>query len=112
MIVRIEQCAKFTVVNCEENRLDSICAPAFILYVKKNVGAERQAVILDLSLVEFMDSSGVGAIVSIFKSLNSKVSFFLCGAGENVKSLLDLTGISKLFETYPDKKTAEQALAS
>ncbi|MCW5203902.1 STAS domain-containing protein [Candidatus Electrothrix communis] len=51
-----------------------MCAPAFILYVKKNGGAERQAVILDLSLVEFMDSSGVIAIVFMFKSLNSKVS--------------------------------------
>ncbi len=101
----------YKVVYLETNRLDATCAQNFIFDVKKSIGKGQRALILDLSPVQFMDSSGLGAIISIFKSLHSTTLFLLCGAGENVKKLLDITRISSLFKIYPDTKAAEQALA-
>ena len=110
MITSIEQSVGHTVICYEINRFDSIYAPTFIAEVKERIFSEEKAIILDLSLVEFMDSSGVGAIVSLFKSLHAKATLLLCGASENVENLLELTGVNRLFPVYPNEKAARLAL--
>jgi len=67
-------------------------------------------IVLDLSGVPYMDSSGLGAI------LNSHVSaqkngraLLLAGVNERVHALLQLTKVDAILKIYPDVATAVAA---
>lgn len=65
-------------------------------------------VILDLSHVYFVDSSGIGAILTSLRTLNaSGGDLKICGINKPVQALFELVRIYKIFDTY---KTREEAL--
>lgn len=55
-------------IRVDEKRLDAAVATAFKDRVRNLAAHAGATVILDLSSVDFMDSSGLGAIISIYKS--------------------------------------------
>jgi anti-anti-sigma factor len=57
--------------------------------------------VLDLHGVTFMDSSGLGALVSALKSIrNSNGDMVICGANDQVQMLFELTSMNKIFKIY------------
>ena len=61
-----------------------------------------QYLVLDLHDVNFMDSSGLGALVSALKSIrNSNGDMVICGANDQVQMLFELTSMTKIFKIYP-----------
>lgn len=67
-------------------------------------------IIMDLSNVGFMDSAGLGAILSMFKKIRADGGQFrVFGLSNEVKALFDLVRIRRLFEIHPDKESAVQA---
>ncbi len=81
----------------DQDRLDAYVADEF-----KNclVGAIEDGtlhVILDLSGVEFMDSSGLGAVVYCFQRMTKGGRIAIAGAQESVALMLRLTHIDKIF---------------
>lgn len=70
----------------------------------------RSKVIMDLSGIGFMDSAGLGAILSIFKKVRADGGEFrVCGLSDEVKALFELVRMQRLFEVYPDKESAVRA---
>ncbi len=68
--------------------------------------------VVNLSLVDFIDSSGLGALIAIMKTLslnNGKIVF--CQINSPVKNLLDMTSMDKIFKICPDEKTGMEILA-
>jgi len=66
--------------------------------------------VLDMSGVTFLDSAGVGALVSIFVSRrNSGKSLAIAGLTKQGSAVLEVAGITKLIPTFP---TAEAALTA
>ena len=65
--------------------------------------------VLDLSRVEYMDSSGLGALVAIRKAIHPEGTLKLCGINEHVVSLIMLTQLSKVFDIYNDTEQARAA---
>lgn len=66
--------------------------------------------ILDLQQVEFIDSSGLSAIVSGLKQIREiGGTFKLAGMKNEVQTIFNLTMLDKVFELYP---SLESALAS
>lgn len=64
-------------------------------------------VVMDLSGIGFMDSAGLGAILSIFKKVRGDGGQFrVYGLSEEVKALFELVRMQRLFEVYPDKESA------
>lgn len=54
--------------------------------------------VLDLTEVEFVDSTGLGVFISAFKHANTTGSrLALKNPSDRIKKLLDLTGISKII---------------
>ncbi|MFN5924751.1 MAG: STAS domain-containing protein, partial [Pseudanabaena sp.] len=50
----------------------------------------------------FMDSSGLGALVSALKLIrNSNGEMVICAANDQVKMLFELTSMNKIFKIYP-----------
>ena len=69
-------------------------------------GAGRQGtILLDLSEVEFLDSSGLGAVVAARKILGSDRTLALAGLQPAVDKVLRLTHMDRVFPIYPDTET-------
>ena len=99
------------VVTPTVKRLDASVAPAFKQSVVQAIEAGDRRLLLDLQGLEFLDSSGLGALVSILKSLGSQGAMAVCGAQGAVLSLFKLTRMDKVFAIYPDRQEALARLA-
>jgi anti-sigma B factor antagonist len=97
-----------TVVAPQVARLDASVAPAFKQQVQEVVAAGASRVVVDLQAVDFVDSSGLGAMVSILKALGTQGGMAVCNAKGPVRALFELTRMDKVFAILPDR---EQALA-
>ncbi len=74
-------------------------------------GATRLA--LDLSRVEFLDSTGLGALVVILKRVRDKGgNLCLFGASEQVQGLLSMTGLDTVFHLEIAEASAFEYLTS
>lgn len=68
--------------------------------------------IFDCETLDFIDSSGLGAIVSCLrKSIAAKGDLFLVNLGPKVAMIFDLTRANGLFATYSDLDEALTAYA-
>ena len=101
---------KFSVVTLGENRLDASQANAFRDYMLDLIGTGENNIVLDLSHVNFMDSSGLGAVVAVRKQLMSEEGscMHLAGPQAAVNDLLDLTCMDKVFSIFPSVGDALQ----
>jgi anti-sigma B factor antagonist len=86
-------------------RLDASVAPAFRQEALAAISDGGRRVVVDLKRVEFMDSSGLGALVSILKALGGG-AMAVCNAGPSVTSLLKLTRMDKVFAIEPGRAEA------
>jgi anti-sigma B factor antagonist len=72
--------------------------------VRKAISGKKN-VVLDLSSVTYMDSSGLGSLVSLWTSAKKAgCEMQLISLSQRVKELLHLTSLDKLFSTtrFPD----------
>jgi anti-sigma B factor antagonist len=70
-------------------------------------------VLVDLQDVTFMDSAGLGALVSILKTVRfAGAEFFLCSLSEQVKVIFELTKMERVFKIYDDRFEFEQSVKS
>jgi anti-sigma B factor antagonist len=67
--------------------------------------------IVDFSGVPFIDSAGLGALVSVqLSSQKTNRKLVLAALNAQVKALLDMTHLTQLFRIYPAVHDAEVAL--
>lgn len=63
--------------------------------------------VVDASGIPYVDSQGLEALVKATEELSEGGrSLRLCGAGETLREVLDLTGLADKFEHYQDINTA------
>jgi anti-sigma B factor antagonist len=68
---------------------------------------ERPMIVLNLSGVSSLDSSGIGELVSGFTTARSRGGTLkLSGLPRRVEELLRMTGVSKIFEIHEDEAHA------
>lgn len=76
----------------------------------KELLAESPTVVLNLAQVTYVDSSGVGALISLYTSArNAHGSIKLANLTTRVRDLLQITKLATIFETFD---TPEAAAAS
>ena len=63
-------------------------------------------VIVDLSGVDFMDSSGLGALVSGWQLTREDGTFRIAGANPVVRRVFSITGMEDVFSLYPSVEEA------
>ena len=75
-----------------------------------NLLQDTTRVLLDMCNVTFLDSSGLGALVAIWRRLSSREGEIkLCKIGPSVRTAFEITRMHRVFEIYD---TEEEALAS
>jgi len=93
-------------------RLDASVALTFKQQVLEVIGPNNNNVLLDFSHVDFIDSSCLGALVSILKSLNGKGELVLCSLNGNIHNLFKLTRMDRIFSIKDNRQDALQMLMS
>ncbi|WP_299726516.1 STAS domain-containing protein [uncultured Endozoicomonas sp.] len=89
------------VVSVDEARLDASIAENFKDYLFNHIDQDASDMVIDLSVVRFMDSSGLGVLVSALKKMDGKSKIKLAGAQPAVLDLFHLTSMDKLFSILP-----------
>ena len=95
------------IATVEESRIDAQAAVAFKEAMRREVPDGPTSVILDLSQVVFIDSSGLGAIVATMKLLSPDRQLVLAGLNPAVDKVFRLTRMDKVFRIF---MTLEEAL--
>ena len=94
------------VLRVMEARLDASRAPALRNELIRRVDEGHSDLVLDLSSVNVMDSSGLGALVSCLKRMGARGSIAIVGAKGSVARLFSLTRMDRVFSMQPDVDTA------
>lgn len=97
------------VVLAPADSLDGRRARELRELVARDVEAGRTQFVVDMSTIEFIDSSGLGALVwSHSRASEAGGLVLLCGVGSRVRSLIALT---RLDEVLQIRSTRDAALA-
>jgi len=67
-------------------------------------GPER--LIVDLSLVTFIDSTGLGVLIEARSRLPNRRAFLLVGAGTEIRRALEISGLDRHFAVYESLQAA------
>ena len=96
----------FTVLTLQEKRLDARAANDFKKLIQTLSGQGHRNLLLDLKNVQFIDSSGLGALVSCLKALGKDGDMQLCSINPPVQSLLKLTRLDRIFTVHESLEAA------
>ncbi|MDN4597743.1 STAS domain-containing protein [Leifsonia virtsii] len=89
-------------VLAAEGRINLVTATAVRREVQRVVDEGHTRLALDLSRVEFIDSSGLGALVSGLKTARTAGGDLrLVAASEQVAGVLRLTNLDRILRVYP-----------
>ncbi|MDP2738190.1 MAG: STAS domain-containing protein [Pseudorhodobacter sp.] len=88
------------VVHLGEARLDAAIAIQFKDRMREILIQPAPRVVLDLSEVTFLDSSGLGAIVAVMKTLPKGRALELSGLTPNVEKVFHLTRMDSVFTIH------------
>ncbi len=90
------------IVTAMEDRIDAAGAIQFKDRMRTLVQHPATRVVLDLSRVKFLDSSGLGAVVAVMKLLGPGRKLELAGLTPTVHKVFRLTRMDSVFTIHPD----------
>lgn len=98
-------------IKVGESRIDAAVAVQFKDAFRAAVQKAPSRVVLDLSQVEFLDSSGLGAIVAAMKILAPDRRLELAGMTDTVQKVFRLTRMDTVFTMHDTLEAALSASA-
>jgi anti-anti-sigma factor len=91
--------------------LDATTTNYFREQVSEILDREPDALLIDLTYLKQMDSSGLGALIFALRSSHgSKCKFALCSISENISFLLEATSMQNLFQVFGNRQEFERSL--
>ena len=110
MDLKTELNGNLMVIFVREERLDAHNSDKLKAEMNRIFEQGTKDILLDLKEVRFIDSSGLGVLVSGFKNASTRQgSLRLCGLQTQVKSMFELTRLHRVFDIF---QTVDEALES
>ena len=110
MNINIEEKGSTVLIEVKEERLDAHNSSELKTEMLSLFDEGKNNLVVDLKDVRFVDSSGLGSLVSGFKNASARNgNLKLSGLQPQVKSMFELTRLHRVFEIFPG---AEEALTS
>ena len=106
MNLRSEQLSNTLVLTADATRIDAACAIQFKDQMRELTANVSGRVVLDLSTVDFVDSSGLGAIVAAMKMLSPNHRLELAALSPTVDKVFRLTRMDTVFSIHQDLQAA------
>jgi len=92
----------------EGQKLTAVIAESFKTKLYQLIDSDSKSIVLNLANLTFIDSSGFGAIVSIYNhAKNRQLEIKLCQITPMVMNLIKITKLDQVFEIYD---TLDEAL--
>ncbi len=107
MSVKTEE--EICIISVQEARIDAAVALDFKEDVRQHTADAPPRVVLDLTEVTFIDSSGLGAIVACLKLLSPDRKLMLAGLTPPVEKVFKLTRMDAVFDIFMTLDSALQA---
>jgi anti-sigma B factor antagonist len=109
MNINTEEVDGILVARLREDALDASNTKEFKTMVAPLI-APGTKLVFDLSSLKFVDSSGLGALLSCLRQLNASGGVLkLCAMGKPVRALFELVRMHRVFEIF---NTEEEAVRS
>ena len=110
MQLKIEENGAVRVIYVKEERLDAHNSDELKAELNRLFDNGMKDLLIDLKEVRFIDSSGLGVLVSGFKNASARQgSLKLSGLQNQVKSMFELTRLHRVFDIF---QTVDDALES
>jgi anti-sigma B factor antagonist len=91
-----------TAVLQPTGRLNMVAAPAFKNLVEETVASGQSRIVVDLGQVTFIDSSGLGALISALKATRQAGGDLrIADVPEQVMIVLRLTNLDRVLQVHP-----------
>ncbi len=101
MQLNITEQSDIVEISVEEERMDAHNSGDLKEQMLQLFDEGKCNLVIDLSAVRFIDSSGLGALVSGFKNASAmEGSLKLCGLQPQVRSMFELTRLHRVFEIF------------
>ena len=99
------------ILEVQEERLDAHNSGDLKTAMLKFYEEGNKNILIDLKDVRFIDSSGLGALVSGFKNaISHQGNLKLASLQPQVKSMFELTRLHRVFEIFPSLTEAIESL--
>jgi anti-sigma B factor antagonist len=93
--------------------LDMQTAPQLRESLQGLIEAGDRRIVLDLAEVSFMDSSALGAVVTVFRSLSDAGGHMALAAVQpGVRTVLHITSVDQVLAVYDTAELAEAGLSA
>jgi anti-sigma B factor antagonist len=112
MQIEIARQSGATVVKPSEGHLDIEVAAEFRHALIELIDEGQNQLIIDLGAVQFIDSAGLGALVSALKKLKAlkqNGDIRLANVQPPVAALLEIIRLHRVFSSYPSVEQAVQS---
>lgn len=104
MKIETERQASVTILTPAVRRLDASVAVAFKAAIAQEIGEDSTDLIVDFSKIDFIDSSGLGTLVSLMKMMNGKGEMTLCALNPGIRNMFTLTRMDRIFRICEDRQ--------
>ncbi len=96
-----------TVVLAVRGEIDTLTAPAFTAATEELLTALGEVLVMDLTEVRFLASSGLAVLISAAHRAEERgVRLRLVATNRAVRRPLEITGTAVLFDLHPDLRSA------
>jgi anti-sigma B factor antagonist len=102
---------KVLVAKVLDTRIAADVAPRFKAHLGEFISTGNRSIVVDLTAVTFIDSSGLGALISTLKTMGDDGDLVISGARAAVASIFKLTRMDKVFRMYDTPDAAVAALS-
>ena len=93
----------FSILTVQDERIDAHNSGELKEYLLQMMDKGENNIIVQLEHVRFIDSSGLGALLSGHKHMAAKSGrFALANIQQQVLSMFELTRLNRIFEIYAD----------
>lgn len=106
MELRSEEREGALVVSVQDERVDAAVAIQFKDMMRELTATPHKRVVMDMSRIDFLDSSGLGAVVAAMKQLGPDRKLELAGLSPTVAKVFRLTRMDSVFTIHDDISSA------
>jgi len=107
----LEEVDGVKIIRLKEERLDTNVAPDLKTQLLVLISGGKK-VLLDISDVQYADSSGLGAILLGFRQArDNKGDFAICGVQKRVDSMIEIAQLKNIITAFPNQEEALKAMA-
>lgn len=111
LTIDLEQLPTYWVLRLDGDLDYGECA-AFRMNIDRILKSGPPATIVDLSALEYLDSSGLGLLLSLSKEYGAQGGRLVLVTNETVDNILSLTRLNGIFATASDYTEAQQMAAT